>query len=159
WYTRLNDAGTAFEPERDLMTFTGGLDGGGTVAADAEGRVYVLWHGAAPGNTRGEAGRSVFVARSTDDGKTFSAEKPARAGLQGVCGCCGMRAWADGAGNVFALYRAAVGTVNRNEVLLVSRDHGDSFEEVYSHPWNTASCPMSSAWLTAAPGGTLAAWE
>src|SRR5262249_54386339 len=28
-YARMNDAGTAFEPERDLMTRTAGLDGGG----------------------------------------------------------------------------------------------------------------------------------
>ena len=40
-YTRLNDQGTAFEPQRNLMLRTFGLDGGGTVAADAAGNVYV----------------------------------------------------------------------------------------------------------------------
>src|SRR5688572_6174494 len=30
FYTRLNDAKTAFEPERDLITFAGQLDGGGS---------------------------------------------------------------------------------------------------------------------------------
>src|SRR5262249_43476538 len=33
-YTRLNEAGTAFEPERDVITAARGLDGGGSVAAD-----------------------------------------------------------------------------------------------------------------------------
>src|SRR5438128_3521551 len=44
-YTRMNDAGTGFERERNLMQFTGSLDGGGPVAADAAGHVYVAWHG------------------------------------------------------------------------------------------------------------------
>src|SRR5438445_4922405 len=48
-YSRLNDNHTAFEPERSLMTRTFGLDGGGTVAADSAGDVYVAWHGKAPG--------------------------------------------------------------------------------------------------------------
>jgi prepilin-type processing-associated H-X9-DG protein len=57
-YTRLNDAGTAFEPERDVITFARGLDGGGSVAADDQGNVYVAWHAPKPGNTNGEAGRA-----------------------------------------------------------------------------------------------------
>src|SRR5436190_2111959 len=32
WYTRLNDSGTAFEPQRDLMQFSASLDGGGSIA-------------------------------------------------------------------------------------------------------------------------------
>jgi hypothetical protein len=34
-YTRLNEAGTAFEPQRNLMQFTTMLDGGGSIGADA----------------------------------------------------------------------------------------------------------------------------
>jgi hypothetical protein len=159
WYARLNDASTGFEPERDLIHFTGGLDGGGTVAADAEGNVYVMWHGFAPDSPANEAGRAVFMARSSDDGKTFAPEKPINPKSTGACGCCGMRVFADPAGNVFALYRAASEMVNRDEVLLVSRNRGASFETAYSHPWNVASCPMSSAWLASGKGSTLAAWE
>jgi hypothetical protein len=36
-YTRLNDAGTAFEPQRNVIQSAYGLDGGGAVAADASG--------------------------------------------------------------------------------------------------------------------------
>ena len=159
WYARLNDAGTAFEPQRDVIMSAGGLDGGGGVAADGEGNVYVLWHGSAPDSPAGEGSRAVFVARSTDDGKTFTAEKQANPKPTGACGCCGMRAFADSAGNVFALYRAATAMVNRDEVLLVSRDRGASFAVANTHPWNIASCPMSSASLSEAKSGTLAAWE
>jgi len=78
-YTRLNDPGTAFEPERNLITYAAGLDGGGSVAADDAGNVYAMWHASAPGNTNAEAGRAVFVAPSSDDGKTFRPEEPVRA--------------------------------------------------------------------------------
>jgi hypothetical protein len=40
-YTHLNEARTRFEPEKNLMTHTFGLDGGGTVTADRSGNVYV----------------------------------------------------------------------------------------------------------------------
>src|SRR5262249_1094300 len=43
-YTRLNDAGSAFEPERNLIQSAYGLDGGGSVGADEAGNVYVAWH-------------------------------------------------------------------------------------------------------------------
>src|SRR5881409_144003 len=143
-YTRLNDAGTAFEPERDVIKVAHGLDGGGSVAADQQGNVYVFWHAPKPGNTNGEAGRAVFVARSTDDGKTFAPEKLATDKSTGACGCCGMKAFADGSGNVFALYRAASEKVNRDETLLISHNRGADFEIAYAHEWKIATCPMSS---------------
>lgn len=158
-YSRLNDAGTAFEPERNLLTYAAGLDGGGSVAADPQGNVYAFWHASRPGNTNGEAGRAVFVARSTDDGKTFAPEMLATDQPTGACGCCGMKAFADGDGNVFALYRAASEKVNRDETLLVSRDRGASFAIAYSHPWKVASCPMSSAFLAWSKAGILVAAE
>ncbi len=158
-YTRLNDAGTAFEPERDLIVAARGLDGGGSVAADPSGNVYVFWHAPRPGNTNGEAGRAVFVARSTDDGRTFAPEKPATLAETGACGCCGMKAFADGAGNVVAVYRTASEKVNRDEALLLSRDRGQTFDLVYSHPWKVAACPMSSAFISSTGKSLVAAWE
>jgi hypothetical protein len=58
YYARLNDAGTAFEEQRDLMRQTEVPDGGGTVAADGAGNVYVVWHGQRKG-VRGEDQRQV----------------------------------------------------------------------------------------------------
>ena len=75
-FARLNDAGTAFEPERNLIHAAYGLDGGGAIAADNAGDVYVFWHAPAPG-TEGEGNRRIWVVRSNDDGKTFAPEKPA----------------------------------------------------------------------------------
>ena len=78
-YTRLNDAHTAFEPERNLIQAAYGVDGGGAVAADAGGNVYVIWHAPAPG-AEGEANRKVWIARSNDDGNI-----PTRAAGLGSC--------------------------------------------------------------------------
>jgi hypothetical protein len=158
-YTRINDAGTAFEPERDVITSARGLDGGGSVAADNQGNVYVFWHAPKPGNTNGEAGRAVFVAQSADDGKTFAREKLTTGKPTGACGCCGMKAFADSEGNIFAFYRAASEMVNRDETLLFSRNHGADFEIAYAHGWKITTCPMSSAFLSETKAGVLAAAE
>ena len=159
FYTRLDDAGTRFEKERDLIIKARGLDGGGSVAADNAGNVYVLWHAPKPGNTNGEAGRALFVACSTDDGKTFAAEKPATTEPIGACACCGMKAFADTGGNVLALYRAASEKVNRDETLLISRNKGKDFDIAYRHGWKIAACPMSSASMTETAGGVVVAGE
>ncbi len=114
-YTRLNDAGTAFEPERNVMQFADGLDGGASVAADNFGHVYVVWHANPEHN--GEAHRRVWMAHSSDDGKTFAREVAADRGIGqepiGACGCCGMRAFADDKGTLYILYRAATEQIHR----------------------------------------------
>lgn len=159
YYTRLNDAGTGFEPQRDLITYAAGLDGGGSVAADGQGNVYVVWHAPKAAEDEDETQRAVFVARSADDGRTFSREAPAVSQKTGACGCCGLRAFADRRGEVFVLFRAAAEKVNRDEILLASRDRGASFEILHSDPWKVTTCPMSSAWLSESPDCVLAAWE
>ena len=73
FYTRLNDAGDTFEPQRNIIQEAFGLDGGGGLAADATGNVFVTWHAPPPG-MKGEANRTVWIARSIDDGKTFARE-------------------------------------------------------------------------------------
>jgi len=159
FYTRLNAAGTAFEPERNVITYAYGLDGGSSVAADPQGNVYVAWHAPKPGSTNGEAGRAVFVARSADEGKTFSSETVATSKPTGACACCGMRAFADTSGAVYILFRAATENVNRDETLLISPKPGAPFELVNRHQWKATTCPMSSAAITEGKQGVLAAWE
>ncbi len=158
-YTRLNDSGTAFEPERNVITRAAGLDGGSSVAADEAGNVYVVWHAPLPGNTNGEAGRTVFVTQSKDEGKSFEPETPATSKATGACACCGLRAFTDQGGGTYVLYRAATAGVNRDETLLVSRQPGAPFQIVNADPWQINMCPMSSAALAQGPNSVLAAWE
>lgn len=159
-YARLSDAGATFEAQRNLMQFSGGLDGGGSVAADESGGVYVVWHGR--GKEKGEEHRQVWIARSTDEGKTFAREFSAWDEPTGACGCCGMRAFADRQGRVHLLYRTARESVNRDMYLLTSNDHGQRFTGALLDRWKLDVCPMSSAALanqSDGADGILAAWE
>jgi hypothetical protein len=158
-YARLNDRGAAFEAQRNLMQFTFGLDGGGSVTADHLGNVYVAWHGKAPGAEKGEAGRQVWIARSVDEGRTFDKERPAITDATGACGCCGMRLFADSRGNLYGLYRSARENVHRDIYLLHSPDSGKTFSAHLLHPWNINACPMSSMSFYETSDAVLAAWE
>ncbi|MGI8469894.1 MAG: sialidase family protein, partial [Pyrinomonadaceae bacterium] len=158
-YTRLNDDGTAFELQRNLITWAGGIDGGGALAADREGSVYVFWHAQAGGKS--DADSSVFVTRSTDDGRTFSREAKANPEQTGACGCCAMKAFIDRKGILYVLYRAAGENVNRDTTLLVSRDKGKSFESRTLALWKLDACPLTVYSITqgAASGAVLGAWK
>ena len=158
-YSRLNDAGTAFEPQRNLMTQTSILDGGGTLAADAQGNVFVAWHALGKGATPGEDHRKLWVSVSRDDGKTFAAEAPAWNEATGACGCCGVGGFADGKGNAFFLYRAAEQKTNRGMVLVRSADQGQSFAGLRLDSWKIDHCPMSSEAFAEGPTGVFAAWD
>ncbi len=173
-YTRLDDRGTAFEPERNLMRVSSVLDGGASVAADREGRVYVGWHAQAAGRGSAEAphgggaghgggdhsqARQVFLARSLDDGRTFAPERPVDTPSLGACPCCGVRMLADRAGGVHLLYRASEGGVNRDMVLLSAPAPGERFVSRRLDAWAIRTCPMSSASLWDAERALLAAWE
>src|SRR5260370_671623 len=139
------------------MQYARGGDGGLSVAADARGDVYVVWHamGAEPGEDR----RRVYLARSTDDGKTFAREVPISPATLGACGCCGMRAFADERGTLYVLYRAAEESVHRDMTLLMSTDHGSTFRAVRVDSWELNACPMTTATLTEGESQVLAAWE
>ena len=159
-YSRMNDEGTGFQPERNLMTHTYSLDGGGSVAADGLGNVYVVWHANSLNeDARGEGGRAVWVATSRDEGKTFAPESRANREQTGACGCCGLRAHADARGNVYILYRSAENTVNRDMYELASNDKGITYEARKLDQWEVARCVMSSACLSGTTESTFAAWE
>jgi hypothetical protein len=157
-YARSNSAGTVFEPERNLIHTAVGLDGGGAIAADARGRVFVAWH-AGGSSSKGEGDRRVWVAASADDGATFTRERPASDAITGACGCCGMDGLIDRRGALYLLYRSAREVVHRDTYLLVSRDGATSFTSARLQEWNVGACPMSTFALIEGPDGVIAAWE
>jgi hypothetical protein len=158
-YGRLNDQGTAFEPQRNLMQISNVLDGGGTVAADSTGNVYVAWHAVKVDGVKGEDNRIVWMARSQDEGKTFAAEVQANDQPTGACGCCGMHGFADSRGTAYLFYRAATGGVDRDMILLASSDQGKTFKGTVVHKWKINTCPMSSESFAEGPDGVFTAWD
>ena len=155
-YARSTDGGKTFEPERNLITKSYGLDGGGSVAADSNGGVEVFWHAGEHG--AGEAGRQIWVTRSTDDGKTFTPEVAAWDGKTGVCGCCGMTAGASG-DQSWVLFRSATERVHRDVYLLQSDRNGTKFSGERLDQWEIEACPMSAMSLGFSGDSTVAAWE
>ncbi len=157
YYTRLNDAGRAFEKPRNVIGKAFGLDGGGTLAADPAGNVFVFWHAPIPGQ-KGEQNRRVWMAKSVNEGRDFEPERMAFENPVGACGCCGMKAWADASG-VYVLFRSADQIVNRDIWLLRSTDQGKTFAGANVSHWNIGACVMSSEFFAGSGNGILAAWE
>jgi hypothetical protein len=155
WYARSTPDGLRFEPQRAVSGPATGLDGG-TVAADRSGHVVVAWH--ATGDGPGEGGRTVYLARSSDDGATFAPEAPATSAPVGACGCCGMRALFDHSGTLHVLYRAATGGTHRDTTWL-RIDGAIARPPVRVHPWQLEACPMTTYALADTPEGLAAAWE
>ncbi|MBI3862109.1 MAG: hypothetical protein HY290_09460 [Planctomycetia bacterium] len=155
-YTRLADDGNSFEPQRSVNGEKYGLDGGGSVAADLEGNVYVAWHG---GDGSGEQNRRVFVVKSTDEGKSFAPDVTADKDKNGACGCCGLRAFADRQGTLYLLYRGARDMNNRDMFLLTSGDGARSFDSLLADKWMVSRCPMSSEAFVDGRDAVMAAWE
>lgn len=157
-YARLNAQGTAFEPERNLIHTAYGLNGGGAVAADNAGNVYVFWHAGTAGK-QDEPYRRVWVTRSRDNGETFAPEHIAFDKPTGACGCCSLDAATDAKGNVYVLFREAYQIFHRDMYLLESRDHGKTFSGSDVAQWNIGACTMSAEAFVNGPAGTFAAWE
>lgn len=157
-YTRLNESRSAFETERNVIRNWTGLDGGGGIAADGKGKVYVFWHAFGPGR-KAEENRRVFMAKSEDGGKTFMKEKAIFKTNTGCCACCGLGAIADQNGQIYVMYRTATKSTERGMLLLTSKNHGKKFKSKSLGRWNLNSCIMSSANFTNDKLGVLAAWE
>jgi hypothetical protein len=158
WYTRLDDTGTAFEPQRAVTSEGYNIDGGGAVAADRAGHVYVVWHANAPGE-REEGKRRIWVARSMDDGRTFEHETPAWNQPTGACGCCGLGAFVDTHASLYVLFRSAFDLVHRDMYLLASHDGGAHLEGVQIDTWNVGMCVMSTQAFAEGVTGVFTAWE
>ncbi len=156
-YTRLNDAGNAFEPERNVIKAAVGLDGGGSLAVHGK-RVAVAWHAPTPG-TKGEENRRVWLAMSADEGKTFDEESPISPAGAGACGCCGMRIVFSAAGEPLALFRGAREVVHRPMYLLAGDSGLGSLRAFKLQEWETGTCPMSTMAFATTPAETFFAWE
>jgi len=157
-YARLDPKRQVFEPQRNLIQFATGLDGGGALAADSRGRVLVAWHAGGP-ESKDEGDRRVWLTTSADNGATFDRERAVSDASTGACGCCGMDGLIDRRGSFYFLYRSAREVFNRDAYLLRSTDSGRTFKSARLQEWNLGACPMSTFALAETADGVVAAWE
>jgi len=154
-YSRAGESG--FSVPINIIERGVGVDGGGAIAADDEGRVWVFWHASA-GATE-DAKRVVIFRRSTDAGATFGREQSAANRPTGACACCGMAAMADGSGGALAIFRQAAGNEDRSVILAQVNAAGKAEPGIALSPWPTISCPMSTATAVRSGKRMLVAWE
>jgi hypothetical protein len=154
-YARSDSKG-GFEPQRNVISKYVGLDGGGSIAADGDGHVYIAWH--APATPKaGEADRHVWITRSINDGATFAPEELAAG--QGVCACCSLRIIAAENGKVFGLFRQAKEKVNRGTVFFGSGFVNKFAFEDELAPAHSSSCIMSTFALAETKDHHVVAYE
>ena len=154
FYTRTSADGLGFEPQFGVATGSG-AEAGSTLAADADGNVFMFWHDG-PGE---DAHRSVYVTVSHDDGLIWEPGRPVSAESEGACACCNLRASSDPQGVVRVSYRGARDNVHRGQRLLTSSDGGQTFADELIQPWELGACPVSTTTLAEGPTGTTVAWE
>jgi len=153
YYTRLSPTEHAFEPQR-AIGHTVYLDGG-TLAADSNGHVYLLWH--AKGSTEGEEHRAVYLAASSDNGEHFDTERPI-VEEGGVCACCAVGAFVDRSNALDILYRAAADGIHRDATWAVAGPDGVIHSQRLG-AWELNACPMTTFAFAEGPSGLLGAWQ
>lgn len=156
-YCRLNDEGTAFEEERNLAGETFGFEGSGLLLPDGRGTVYAFWHGL--GEVGPERSRSIFMAKSEDEGKRFSKGIAIEKRAEGTCACCPLHGAMDAEGNFYIAYRNSEASLTKDSYLLVSRDQGKTFTETLLDPWAEAGCPGANYSVTTTAAGAYVAWR
>lgn len=148
-----------FSPQKDMKGETSGIDGGGSVAANGLGQVFLVWHANTKGKTD-EQDRQVFISISKDNGTTFTEEKVISPKYSGASSGCSLKVAASSK-EVMILFRGVSGRrgIDRNIYQLTSRNKGLSFNSRIVEKENSHSCPRSSYAITTGIKDFVRAWD
>lgn len=159
YYVHMNGGGMPSEVQ-DMMGGTTALDGGAAVAANAQGHVWLVWHGL-PAGGKGEPARRLYLRHSLDNGATFTEPWAVKGEDQGICGCCGLAAVLLPDGSLHVLYRAAENVSQRGARLIhLPADANASTVPVVApqDQWNMPGCPMTTAAFLQDKAAAVPAW-
>ena len=143
-HSRLNDAGTAFEKETNLVGETIGFEGVGAVAVHPKtGWVHAFWAGQTePGP---EMGRDLYMATSSDEGAHWSDPVKLDVDILGNCRCCPIQATIDANGVLHVVQRNSVKTSatswDKDTYWLSSTDEGRTWSKQLVQKWENCGCP------------------
>ena len=155
-HSRLNDEGTAFEQERNIVGKTIGFEGVGAIVADQNStKVFAIWPGQlTPGP---EMGRDMYMAVSENEGTNWPEPKKLDIDIEGNCRCCPTQAVMDTSGALYLVYRNSVKTSARSwdkdTFLLVSKDTGKTWNKTLVQKWKNCGCPGAPYSMASGPEG------
>jgi len=157
FYTR---AGGPFAAPRNLASPSSGVDGA-TIAADADGRVYVVWGQSGVAAPDSPVSKNLTFAFSNDDGATFSPPRSLQSEYPGgACGCCALRAAITPDHTLLVGMRGAYRNV-RDIYLLRGTETSARFAatRVSTDDWVFEGCPMAGPSIdVATPDEIRVAW-
>lgn len=142
-YSRLNDAGTAFETTRNL---SGRPCDNYSLATDSTGNVAAIW-----------VKDGLFISRSRDGGQSFDQAVKTDAD---PCECCATRSIFSKNGELYYLYRDKED--NQRDMYLgkVNNLNKPVKKTKLNNPsWYFEACPLSGSYLSWHNGQLLTAWE
>jgi hypothetical protein len=161
-----SDRGQSFESEVKINDDkVPGAHGMHSLAVAKDGRIYVSWlderhvHKPKP-STKGEghhmeSNRDLFIAYSTDRGRTFS---PNRRVASEACPCCKTALAVSNDGTLYAGWRQVLPGNFRHIGIASSTDGGATFTSpkiVSDDKWMLQGCPVSGPSLSVEPSGNL----
>jgi hypothetical protein len=142
-----------------------GAHGMHALAVANDGRIYVAWlderniQTPKPSRHAGghhmESNRELFVAYSTDGGKTFSANRKV---AENACPCCKTALAVSADGTLYASWRQVLAGNFRHIAVASSTDGGVKFSSpviVSDDKWKLHGCPVSGPSLSADANGSL----
>jgi hypothetical protein len=119
-----------------------------SIVVDRKGRVFVAWIDER-NKAAADRGAEIWMAMSTDGGKTFSRDRKI---LGNVCECCRTALAVDSAGRIYVSYRLvpSTGPMLRDIAVARSDDDGKTFiPSMVNHDgWELNGCPIDGATMT-----------
>ncbi|MGH9833111.1 MAG: sialidase family protein [Blastocatellia bacterium] len=161
-FARSTDGGKTFSPALTVNS-DGASEPAGhafqSIAVDKQGRIYVAWIDER-NKQKEDRGGEIWLAISTDRGKTFSRDRRI---LTDVCECCRTNLQIDAAGNLYLSYRTVprAGPMYRDIILARSQDGGKTFTKtiVSEDKWEIPGCPVAGpSFSFGNHGAIIAVW-
>lgn len=133
------------------------FNGFSSMALGTKGEVYVVWLDGRD-HAPPEGTFSLYLAKSTDQGRTFGKNIRIQSG---VCPCCRPSVAVDDDGTVYVAWRKVFDRDVRDIVVASSRDGGETFAgpvKAADDRWVLHACPDSGPSLQARAGKVAVAW-
>jgi len=166
YFSASHDQGKSFEAAVKVNDDkVPGAHGMHSLAVARDGRIYVAWlderNVQAPkpspqaGGHHMESNRELFISDSSDDGKTFSANRRV---AENVCPCCKTALAVSPDGTLYASWRDVLPGDFRHIAVASSSDNATHFSApviVSDDRWVLHGCPVSGPSLSVVSNGTL----